>query len=196
TDLERRFLDLGRQPAVLHQVFDIVLEPAPQALAARVDELLERRRIGVECIGRRKRIDDDRCEQARARLVEFTQATLTHECVDGASPGEIGLEQAAVQIAAFPRGVGEPPVPGLRTAVRPVAILPSSPMNHGHWLAAMVGSLATALSTVAALASRSSLRRPTSGLSAKVLRAAWSDIISARSGSGRGSLLIGVLRPE
>src|SRR5262249_54924718 len=67
--------------------------------------------------GRRGR-EEDRGEQTRPRLVEFTQAAVTHERVDGAPPGEIGLEQAAVQIAGFPRGVGEPPVPGLRAAVR------------------------------------------------------------------------------
>jgi hypothetical protein len=130
-NFEHRFLHLRRQAAVLHEILEIVLEPAPQALAPRVDELLERRRIGQKRVGRGERVDDDRRDQARPRLVELSQAALIHELVDRASPGEVGLKQTAVHVAALPRGIGKPLVAvcgaALRLAGRDLAELAHEP---------------------------------------------------------------------
>jgi hypothetical protein len=80
--------------------------------------LSERGRVGQQHICRRKRVDGDCREQTRPRFVELTQAGLVHERLDRASPSEISLEDAAMQLAALPRGVGEPFVPSLRAAIR------------------------------------------------------------------------------
>ena len=45
-DFERRLVDLRRQAAVLDEIVKIVLEPAQQAFAARIDELPRRGGIG------------------------------------------------------------------------------------------------------------------------------------------------------
>ena len=94
---------------------------------------------------------------SRARaLSRSLQAALIHECVERAAQGEVSLEQAAVQIAALPRGVGKSPVAGLRAALRLASCnLASSPMNAKPLSGGDGGSVAIALSTVADASKRS-----------------------------------------
>ena len=117
SDLEGAGVDHRRHATILDEVVKIVLQSLPQALAAGIDELAHRRRIGQHRVGGRHRIDQDFRDQMRARLVNLAEACFVDEPADRLAPGKVSLEQSAVQPALLPCRIGKPFVAGLRRAL-------------------------------------------------------------------------------
>ena len=104
---------MRRQAAVAHQVADEILQSVQQAGAASVDQLLQRRRVAGERVGRRHRVHQQRDDEARALGVALVELGVVEEAVERVAPGQVALRQRPVGDALLPGRIGEALVLGV-----------------------------------------------------------------------------------
>ncbi len=106
-DLEGPLVHLRRHAAVLDQVPQHVAQPAQQARAAAVDHLLQGRWIARQRIGGGHRLGQHGHREPRARLVAVVHRRLVDEATECLSPGQVTLEQPAIERVGLPCRIGE-----------------------------------------------------------------------------------------
>jgi hypothetical protein len=84
-----------------------------EARAAGIDELLERRGVAGERIGRRHRVHEQRDDEARALGVALVDLGLVEKAIERVAPGQIALRERAVGDALHPGRIGKAPIPGV-----------------------------------------------------------------------------------
>ncbi|MNO75742.1 hypothetical protein D3C76_667990 [compost metagenome] len=116
-DLEGRLVHLAGHAAVLDQVLDQLREAVQHALAAGIQQALERRRIG-QGVGRRQGVGEQADEELAAAGVLLGQVAAGDPLVQRTGPGQVALHVAAVQRVAAPGRVAEALVACLRLQFR------------------------------------------------------------------------------
>src|SRR5262249_55373662 len=99
--------------AVAREVADEILQPMHEAYAAGVDELLQRRGIACQRVGRRHRVYDQRDDEARPFGIALVELDLVQETVECVAPGEVALRQRAASQVLFPGRIGKALVLGI-----------------------------------------------------------------------------------
>lgn len=106
TDLECVFGDLPGQPVVVQEVIDQMADPADQAVAAGVEDFLDRQRI-EQAVGRRHGIvEQGECE-VRAGAVIRVHVAVVDPALDLLLPAQVGLQAAPVKGVEAPRRIVE-----------------------------------------------------------------------------------------
>ncbi|MCY1420417.1 hypothetical protein D9M71_360370 [compost metagenome] len=105
-DLEGVPVHLAGHAAVVAQVAEQMAHALEQALAAGVEQLLHRQRVG-QAVGRRHRVGELRQQEARACAVVLVQVALVDPGEQLLLPGQVALQGAPVQRVEPPRRVLE-----------------------------------------------------------------------------------------
>ncbi|MDT4858522.1 hypothetical protein FQZ97_929950 [compost metagenome] len=112
-DLEGGLVHLAGHAAIADDVLDQVAEAVEQALAAGIQQALERRRVG-QGVGRRQGIGQQADDELAAAPFLLGQAAAFQPFVHLAAPGQVDLHVAAEHRALRPGRVAEAAVAGFR----------------------------------------------------------------------------------
>ena len=104
--LEGVHVHLARHPAVVHQVLGQVAEAVQQALAAGLEEALDRRRV-AQAVGRRHRLGQQVDDELATTDVLRRQVAVADPAVQLLAPGQVGLHVALVQRILAPGRIGK-----------------------------------------------------------------------------------------
>ena len=111
-DLEGVLGDLAGQPVVVHQVIEQMAQAADQAVAAGVEQFLDRQRV-EQGIGGRYRIVEQGEGKVRAGAIVIGHAAFVDPAFDLFLPAQVGLQAASVKRIEGPAGVGKTTVGGV-----------------------------------------------------------------------------------
>jgi hypothetical protein len=106
-------IDLRREAAVVHEIADEIFQSVYEACAAGVDELLQRRGIAGERVGRRHRVHDERDDEPRTLGIALVDLCIIHKAIERVAPGQVALCERAVGDALSPSRIGKAPVLGV-----------------------------------------------------------------------------------
>ncbi|MNV45447.1 hypothetical protein D3C71_1372450 [compost metagenome] len=105
-DLECLFGDLPGQAIVVQQVVHQMADPAHQAVAAGVEDFLDRQRI-EQTVGRRHGIVEQGERKVRAGAIVRAHVAVVDPAFDLLLPAQVGLQATTIKRVEGPRRVGE-----------------------------------------------------------------------------------------
>ena len=105
-DLERLLGDLSGQAVVVQEVVDQMADTSHQAVAAGVENLLDRQRI-EQGVGRRHGVVEQGEREVGAGAIVRAHVALVDPAFDLFLPAQVGLQAAAIKRVEAPRRVGK-----------------------------------------------------------------------------------------
>ncbi|MCY1345865.1 hypothetical protein D9M69_319340 [compost metagenome] len=116
-DLEGALVHLAGHAAIADQIPGQVAEAVEQALAAGIQQALERGGVG-QGVGRRQGVGEQADDELAAAEFLFGQTRAVEPLVHLAAPGQVDLHVAAEQRALRPGRIAEAAVAGFRLQLR------------------------------------------------------------------------------